>query len=72
MRCAGVLRSGGDLVTTTETTQAERPTRLVGVLMPAAMAAQLKDLAWMKRTTVSAIVRAATAATLEAQKESAQ
>ena len=58
---------------TTETTKRERPGQaFVGVLMPAAMAAQLKDLAWMKRTTVSAIVRAATAATLEAQKESAQ
>ena len=58
---------------TTETTKRERPGQaFVGVLMPAAMAAQLKDLAWMKRATVSAIVRAATAATLEAQKESAQ
>ena len=58
---------------TTETTKRERPGQaFVGVLMPAAMAAQLKDLAWMKRTTVSAIVRAAAAATLEAQKESAQ
>ena len=58
---------------TTETTKRERPGQaFVGVLMPAAMAAQLKDLAWTKRTTVSDLVRQAAAATLEAQKDGAQ
>ena len=55
----------------TETAQAERPTRLVGVLMPPSLAAELKETAWQQRTTVSDLVRQATAQLLAAQKVSA-
>ena len=55
----------------TETAQAEPRTRLVGVMMPSPMVQELKDLAWMKRTTTSDLVRQATAHLLAAQKEGA-
>ena len=59
-------------MTPTETTQTERPTRLVGVLMPPSLAAELKETAWQQRTTVSDLLRQATALLLAAQKEGAQ
>lgn len=58
-------------MTSTETPQTERPTRLVGAMMPAPMVQELKDLAWMKRTTVSDLMREATAQLLASQKVSA-
>ena len=58
-------------MTPTETTQTERPTRLVGVLMPPSLAAELKETAWQQRTTVSDLVRRAAAQLLAAQKVSA-
>ena len=40
-------------------------------MMPAPMVQELKDLAWMKRTTVSDLMREATAQLLASQKVSA-
>ena len=59
-------------MTTNEAAQAERPTRLVGVLMPPSLAAELKESAWQQRTTVSDLLRQATALLLATQKEGAQ